>query len=112
MYRLLFESSSSIALTTINNISNKTSSTPTTPTMQFAAIIAAALLGAVPAFAGQRAWCVGGANPADVTKGCSDNGIKLQGDAGTCCATTAEEYRKMANICFYIGAKPAFDGDC
>lgn len=45
--------------------------------MQFAAIIAAALLGAVPAFAGQRAWCVGGANPRDVEKGCSDNGIKL-----------------------------------
>lgn len=45
--------------------------------MQFAIVIAAALLGAVPAFAKQAAWCVGGADAGQVQKGCTDNGLAL-----------------------------------
>ena len=44
--------------------------------MQFAIVITAALLGAVPALAGQKAWCPGAGESA-VERGCGDNGIPL-----------------------------------
>ncbi|GIZ41009.1 hypothetical protein CKM354_000432700 [Cercospora kikuchii] len=80
--------------------------------MQFAIVIAAALLGAVPAFAKQAAWCVGGADAGQVQKGCTDNGLALARDAGTCCLSTADDYEKMTKVCFYLGAKPTYGGDC
>lgn len=44
--------------------------------MQFLVVIAAALLGAAPVLAGQRAWCPGAGERA-VEAGCNDNRIPL-----------------------------------
>ncbi|KAF2212750.1 hypothetical protein CERZMDRAFT_97245 [Cercospora zeae-maydis SCOH1-5] len=80
--------------------------------MQFAVAIVAALLAAVPALAGNKAWCPG-ASESEVEHGCEDNRIPLSaGDRGTCCVSSKSDYLAMVNVCFYIGSKPSFGVPC
>ncbi|SMR53475.1 unnamed protein product [Zymoseptoria tritici ST99CH_3D1] len=87
--------------------------------MKLAIVAMTALLMAIPALAGKRAYCAGlpdNSYDGYISQKCQENHIPLPSSppAGTCCIRHPNQIKAMQNVCgsFSVTASVAYGGPC